>query len=211
MAHRFPPISGGTHPYYLNHQQRQPMPPPHSHPGMYTSQPPPNEQYPPPPPPGPYQPPYYQHQFFHHQQGPSPIPYPIPGPPLNMVHSAGFSPMAGNPQMSGPHQFAMPTNQQHPAQGPPPQPLAGSMYPAPPGLQQAHLYYSDYQMRGADMGSVYGNRQLMDIASSREIKRRTKTGCLTCRKRRIKVSTLFVSEISTIFVLSLFLKENRHS
>lgn len=209
ITHRPLPINGGTHPYYPHHQHRQPMPPPHSHSGIYASQLPPNEQYSPPPT-GSYQPPYYQHQNFHSQQGPSPMPYPIHGPPLNMVHSAGFSPMVGNPQMPGPHQFAMPANQQHPAQGPP-QPLAGSMYPPPPGLQQAHLYYSDYQMRGAEMGGVYGNHQLIDIASSREIKRRTKTGCLTCRKRRIKVSTLFVSGIFTIFVVSLFPKESRHS
>lgn len=170
------PVSSNPHPHYLNYQQRQPIPP-HPHSGIYTSQLPPSEQY---SPSGPYQPPYYPHQYF--LQEPASLPHQQHGPPPNMVQPPGLLPIQGNPQNSGSHQFAMAPNQQHMAPCLPPQPLAGSMYPPPPGLQQTYLYYPDYQARGPDI----------DIASSREIKRRTKTGCLTCRKRRIKVRIFFV-------------------
>lgn len=70
-----------------------------------------------------------------------------------------------------PHQYSYP---------PPPPPIP--YYPQPVYQQ----YYPQPMQQAISMPTHY-KTQILELASSREIKRRTKTGCLTCRKRRIKV------------------------
>lgn len=59
---------------------------------------------------------------------------------------------------------------------------SNSMYPPQVGLMSSvNGQFSGFNLPGADQRLFTGSRQ------KKEIKRRTKTGCLTCRKRRIKV------------------------
>jgi hypothetical protein len=80
---------------------------------------------------------------------------------------------------------------------PPPQHAMNQYYPHPGHAQQGppmnmnsaqHLATMRYQL--PPQGES-GQRILSGGRHKKEIKRRTKTGCLTCRKRRIKVSALF--------------------
>jgi hypothetical protein len=65
----------------------------------------------------------------------------------------------------------------------PPQPYYN--YQQPTGVSQPPQpqYYATYHVK------QQSHTHHTILSSSREIKRRTKTGCLTCRKRRIKVCT----------------------
>jgi hypothetical protein len=81
--------------------------------------------------------------------------------------------------------------------------MAGAMYPQMPMT----IPYSTAQLLNAPGGHVVRysipNPHMM-ISGGRhkkEIKRRTKTGCLTCRKRRIKVRCLFPCLYGTILTL----------
>ena len=92
-----------------------------------------------------------------------------------------------------------PQHQQH--QQPPQQPM-GSPLPPPQHAMQQHYPPPGYAHPGQPMNmgpAQYGamryqlppqadQRVLSGGRHKKEIKRRTKTGCLTCRKRRIKVS-----------------------
>lgn len=77
-----------------------------------------------------------------------------------------------------PPQHGMPQYYQHPAHAQPGQPM--NMSNMGPAQYNAMRYQLPPQ--GADQRVLSGGRH------KKEIKRRTKTGCLTCRKRRIKVS-----------------------
>tara|TARA_R110002003_G_scaffold28_2_gene1543 strand:- start:1283 stop:1864 length:582 start_codon:yes stop_codon:yes gene_type:complete len=126
-------------------------------------------------------------------------------------------PYRGSPQgtnMSLPPLNLPPIRLQDGQQPPPPQPQPvqqpmGSPLPPPPhGMpqyygHQAHPHPPPGQQMMANMGPAQYNaamryqlppqhneqRVLSGGRHKKEIKRRTKTGCLTCRKRRIKVST----------------------
>ena len=100
-------------------------------------------------------------------------------PPIRGVD--GHSPTQGPP---GPNQPGVPS--MHPPQGmyyPPP----GQHPMLPPsqlgGAPPPHMMRYPIPTQGPDARMLAGRGQKKDI------KRRTKTGCLTCRKRRIKVST----------------------
>jgi len=60
-----------------------------------------------------------------------------------------------------------------------------SAYPQPPMHLGPPPQYNGYQQAAQQMQD---QRMLAASRHKKEIKRRTKTGCLTCRKRRIKVS-----------------------
>lgn len=80
--------------------------------------------------------------------------------------------------------------QQQQPQQPPASPIPG-YYPHPPGQhlppprQSITMQYGRPPLQCEDQRMMSGGRH------KKEIKRRTKTGCLTCRKRRIKVSNVF--------------------
>lgn len=57
-------------------------------------------------------------------------------------------------------------------------------YQPPPGMAHPGMSYARYPIPQGG-GPMTGGRH------KKEIKRRTKTGCLTCRKRRIKVSSIY--------------------
>lgn len=99
------------------------------------------------------------HMLMHYPH-PHPHAYPPPQPPHLHPHAAPFYPPYPHP---------------HPHYAPLPHGL--EIYPPPQPFFQPHSQPPPVQYKS----------QLLELASSREIKRRTKTGCLTCRKRRIKV------------------------
>jgi len=100
-----------------------------------------------------------------------------------------------------------PPQQQQQQQQQSQQPMGSPLPPPPHGMQyyghQPHPHAPNQQMMGANMGPAQYNpamryqlppqqhdqRVLSGGRHKKEIKRRTKTGCLTCRKRRIKVSS----------------------
>ena len=182
-------------------QQQQPPPPPpppqqgayaspHSYPSPTSMQP--TYSYPPPGPPAgePY-------------RG-SPPGANMSLPPLNLPPirlQDGQQPPPPQPQHQHPHQQH---HQQH--QPPPPQQQMGSPLPPPQHAMQQHYPPPGYAHPGQpmNMGPAQYNpamryqlppqgdqRVLSGGRHKKEIKRRTKTGCLTCRKRRIKVSADF--------------------
>ena len=135
--------------------------------------------------------------MYHQPQQHPPPPQQHPQPPPFHQQSSGMShnaqqsstPMnAGSMQPAGHH----PHEQQIP-QAPIGSPLPTSLPPMPQMVQ--YMGYSPnvpqmgvnsnapmrYQMQGD------ANRMLSGGRHKKEVKRRTKTGCLTCRKRRIKV------------------------
>ena len=80
-----------------------------------------------------------------------------------------------------PPQHGLPQYYAHPAHAQPGQPMnMGNMGPA-----QFNAMRYQLPPQAADQRVLSGGRH------KKEIKRRTKTGCLTCRKRRIKVSAEF--------------------
>lgn len=95
-----------------------------------------------------------------------------------------------------------PPPQQHQQHQQPPQQPMGSPLPPPQHAMQQHYPPPGYAHPGQpmQMGPAQYNamryqlppqgdqRVLSGGRHKKEIKRRTKTGCLTCRKRRIKVS-----------------------
>jgi hypothetical protein len=141
-------------------------------------------------------------------------------------------PYRGSPQgtnMSLPPLNLPPIRLQDGQQPPPPQPQQsqqsmGSPLPPPPhGMPQyyghpahPHPHAPPGQQMMANMGPAQFNaamryqlppqhgdqRVLSGGRHKKEIKRRTKTGCLTCRKRRIKVSVACISS-ARIFHLRL--------
>lgn len=130
------------------------------------------------------------HQF--HQQS--------PGMPLHAQPSP--APMnTGSMQPAGHH----PQEQQIP-QAPIGSPLPTSLPPMPQMVQ--YMGYSPnvpqmgvnsnapmrYQMQGD------ANKMLSGARHKKEVKRRTKTGCLTCRKRRIKVCICCVERVMVLGV-----------
>ena len=108
-------------------------------------------------------------------------------PPANL----NLPPIRG---MDGQSQMpAQPPGQQSSSPMPPGAPIPAYPYAPPPGQPmipgQVGAYPQRYPLpaQNADARMMSGGRH------KKEIKRRTKTGCLTCRKRRIKVSyRLFV-------------------
>jgi hypothetical protein len=103
---------------------------------------------------------------------------PLSLPPLRAMDSQGQQQVQHIPQQAG----AMAGHPMAPYYPGPPQPMAHpgqSMH----NMATAQLMRYPIPAHGAgDMRTMSGGRH------KKEIKRRTKTGCLTCRKRRIKVS-----------------------
>jgi hypothetical protein len=94
------------------------------------------------------------------------------------------------------------TAQQQPQQNGEPIPQAvqpmQAYYPPPQGMQHPGqgMTSSPHMMRYAPIPQ--GDQRMMSGGRhKKEIKRRTKTGCLTCRKRRIKVSKIIPQWRST--------------
>lgn len=93
-----------------------------------------------------------------------------------------------------------------PARTLPPLPYYSPMQamPAPEYVQTARPMYANqmhYMMpvsrmplpSTADAANMMGYAAGRHTQKNKEVKRRTKTGCMTCRKRRIKVSILYLS------------------
>lgn len=124
-------------------------------------------------------PPIYAQHGMQHQPHPPPPPY---AAPPNMTNGPQSQPQQQPQQQQHPPPFSPAQYQQYAPNGamaaaaPMPTNVAtngqnGMMrYPIPP------------QPQSLDQRQMSGGRH------KKEIKRRTKTGCLTCRKRRIKVS-----------------------
>jgi hypothetical protein len=96
-------------------------------------------------------------------------------PPLNLP------PIRLQDGQTQPSQQQQQQGQQMGSPHPPPQHAMNQYYPHPAHAQQGQL---------PPQGES-GQRILSGGRHKKEIKRRTKTGCLTCRKRRIKVSARF--------------------
>lgn len=104
-------------------------------------------------------------------------------PPMNLppLRSIDAQPQAQPPSHPSSHQNEGSIQQQGP-------PMSGYYPPPPPpqGMQHHGLPASPHMMRYAPIPQ--GDAHMMTGSRhKKEIKRRTKTGCLTCRKRRIKV------------------------
>lgn len=139
--------------------------------GMYHPQQPVQQQPPPQQQQQHSQPPQY------HPQTPGMSPNTQPSPtPMN----AGSMPPGGH-QAPG----------QHIPQAPIGSPLPTNMPPMPPMVQ--YMGYPSGPQAGVNVNAQMryqmgdANRMLSGGRHKKEVKRRTKTGCLTCRKRRIKV------------------------
>lgn len=95
----------------------------------------------------------------------------------------------GGPQVQQPPPPPPPQQQPQPGQVPPQSMqyylAPGQPYPTQPGDPNAHMRFGSIPIPPADSRIMSGGRH------KKEIKRRTKTGCLTCRKRRIKVRRVF--------------------
>lgn len=105
----------------------------------------------------------------------------------------------------------------------------GSPLPPPPhGMQQyyghqPHPHAPPNQQMMGNMGPAQYNaamryqlppqhdqRVLSGGRHKKEIKRRTKTGCLTCRKRRIKVSTAWIASAHCVSRLCTLKRASQH-
>jgi hypothetical protein len=152
---------------------------------------------------------------------PSPHSYPSPSmqptytypPPQGQQSNEGYRSSPQGAQMSLPPLNLPPIrlqdgqqSQAQPQQ--PPQPMGSPLPPPQHGMQQYYPHPGHAQPGQPMMGNMGGpqfnamryqlppqgdQRVLSGGRHKKEIKRRTKTGCLTCRKRRIKVSA-YVNE-----------------
>ncbi|KAL2809914.1 hypothetical protein BJX63DRAFT_434773 [Aspergillus granulosus] len=146
------------------------------------------------PPPGQQQPPQHyeqQHAPQHHYspQQNTATQHP-PQQPQNQIHQQSQQ----SPEMYHNHHSASPPLNNHSMQGQPshiPQAPIGS--PMPP-MASVSQYMAGYPSQmGMNSGAQMhyqlqgdSNKMLSGSRHKKEVKRRTKTGCLTCRKRRIK-------------------------
>lgn len=114
-------------------------------------------------------------------------------PNQGMLHNAqpGAQSINTGPMQSGGH----PAQGQHVPQAPIGSPLPNNMPSMAPMGQYMGGYSTNMPQMGVNANSpmryqMQGdpNRMLSGQRHKKEVKRRTKTGCLTCRKRRIKVS-----------------------
>lgn len=141
------------------------------------------------------------------QPGSAPSPNVMSLPPIQHYDPAA----APNMQQSQPRQYSATTtlsngapgqSQQQQQQHPPPYPPEYTYQTPTSNQQQQHVASnSQVQIQAANGGQSNGamrypiqpqtpsERQISGGRHKKEIKRRTKTGCLTCRKRRIKVSS----------------------
>jgi hypothetical protein len=111
----------------------------------------------------------------------------MPLPPMNLppLRSIDGQPQPQQPVQQIPQQSGSPIAQSV-------QQMSGYYPPPPQGMQpgitsQPHLMRYVAAIPQGDQRMMSGGRH------KKEIKRRTKTGCLTCRKRRIKVSQAMCS------------------
>jgi hypothetical protein len=123
--------------------------------------------------------------------------YPAPnGQPVNEPYRASASPAGSNGSMSLPSMRSLDSlhaaHQPH-LQGQPTMPYYAPQMPQYPNVtSDPTMGNMRYALPVPDQRQMSGGRH------KKEIKRRTKTGCLTCRKRRIKVSLLFCSALISI-------------
>lgn len=104
-------------------------------------------------------------------------------PPTNL----NLPPIRG---MDGQSQMpAQPPGQQTSPPIPPGQPIPAYSYVSPPGQPMIPGQVGAYTPQRYPLPAQNADARMMSGGRhKKEIKRRTKTGCLTCRKRRIKVS-----------------------
>lgn len=120
-----------------------------------------------------------QQQHYQHAQHPAQYPTQHPTPPLQQ-HQYDLPPPTLNgapPMQHAQHQQQQPSTPTHYTY-PPAQPQNGDAN----GFPSQMRYSMPLPPNQMDARQLSGGRH------KKEIKRRTKTGCLTCRKRRIKVS-----------------------
>lgn len=107
---------------------------------------------------------------------------PLNLPPIRAGDEGQQAQQQSHPPPQQQQQAQQPQSQLHPGQPPAPSMqyylAPGQPYPAGPPDPSQHMRYP---IPPADSRIMSGGRH------KKEIKRRTKTGCLTCRKRRIKV------------------------
>lgn len=133
---------------------------------------------------GMYHPPQPVQQQQQHSQPPQYHPQ-TPGMSPNAQSSP--TPMSAGSIPPGGHQ----ATGQHIPQAPIGSPLPTTMPPMPPVVQ--YMGYPSGPQAGVNVNAQMryqmgdANRMLSGGRHKKEVKRRTKTGCLTCRKRRIKV------------------------
>lgn len=163
-------------------RQSQHNPSPHSYPSPPMN---PTYAYPPPSSSGPVA------GNEHYRASPTPLPS-LNLPPIRAIDSQAPPP----PSQQQPPPPQHPPSQQHQAMPPlpPSMPSMSSYYPPP----QAPGMHAPGQPLGLASPPSIGMRYPLPVQGQdqrimsggrhkKEIKRRTKTGCLTCRKRRIKV------------------------
>ncbi|WPG99589.1 Hypothetical protein R9X50_00240700 [Acrodontium crateriforme] len=140
----------------------------------------------------------HQHQYSHHPQHhpqqsyypqqPQPLPPqsqpPPPPPPPNMHYvmppQYHMAPQHPQTQAPLPHAYApLPPQYHHPASYPP----NGAVHPAMHQTMTANGNTIRYAIPQVPLHPAHG---AAGRHARKEVKRRTKTGCLTCRKRRIK-------------------------
>jgi len=124
--------------------------------------------------------------------------YPPPQPPA-ASEPYRQSPTASNmpilPPIRGIDAQSQPPAQPPPPQGaqhlPPAQPMPGYPYGPSPAQPMIPAQVGPYPPQRYPLPAQNADaRMLSGGRHKKEIKRRTKTGCLTCRKRRIKVSAI---------------------
>ena len=148
----------------------------------------------------PYQ--YAPLQYSQQQQSRStPAPYPSPA----SYHSPQMSTYNFNPQQSHyashSHSMAIPSYLPPMRMTPPTTSLPAPVLPQPSLQTPHHVYFGSSQLPPPPIPHITSSshqplrypvppeRVMSGGRHKKEIKRRTKTGCLTCRKRRIKVSS----------------------
>ncbi|PSR75991.1 hypothetical protein BD289DRAFT_447185, partial [Coniella lustricola] len=138
------------------------------------------------PPPQQHHQPHHHHQHQQQQQQQQ-----HPSPYSHVQHHPQQQPQQPPPQHHHPGHY-----QPHMHHMPPGAPMGSTMAPAPHmsyfSIQPQPYALHDPMLRYNLSQGIYDPRmQLSGGRHKKEIKRRTKTGCLTCRKRRIKVCCNF--------------------
>ncbi|KAL4776504.1 hypothetical protein BDW60DRAFT_213887 [Aspergillus nidulans var. acristatus] len=127
-----------------------------------------------------------QHHYSPQQNTPTPqAQAPLPQQQHQQPHQQSQQP----PEMYNNHHNASPPHTNPPMQGPAqiPQAPIGSPMPPMSSVSQYMAGYPSMNSGGQMHYQLQGDaNKMLSSRHKKEVKRRTKTGCLTCRKRRIK-------------------------
>jgi len=120
----------------------------------------------------------------------------MPLPPINLPPIRSIDGQSHQPAAQGPGDYA----------GPPPLAPMSAHYPPqaqqyaayPMGITSSSAHAMGMQRYPLPPGVAMDGKIMSGGRHKKEIKRRTKTGCLTCRKRRIKVRTRLLAVVTLV-------------